>query len=193
MGDIDIVESVLAKDGVLLAGVRAEQLTAPTPCPDYAVQALVNHIVGWSQVFAAAANGQPFEGDAASFVSTDAVAEFQASAAELVAGWRAGGVDRTVSLVGPDMPAQMVLNMTLMEYVTHGCDLAVATGQTVPFSEEELEVTLERARATLPEQFRGEGKPFGPMIDVAANAPALDRLFGFMGRRAASPESVAPA
>lgn len=55
MSDIDVLESVLAKDTALLATVRPQQLSAPTPCPEYDVQALVNHIVGWLQVFAAAA------------------------------------------------------------------------------------------------------------------------------------------
>ncbi len=49
--------------------------------------------------------------------------------------------------------------MTLMEYLTHGFDLAKATDQTAPFSEEELALTLERARATLPDQYRAKGSP----------------------------------
>lgn len=116
MSDVDVLESVLAKDTALLAAVRPEQLSAPTPCPEYDVQALANHIVGWLQVFVAAANGRIFEGDPADFVSTDPV-------------------------------------------------------------------TLERARATLPDQYRGEGKPFGHVIEVAQDAPVLDHLLGFMGRQ----------
>ncbi|MGH3813109.1 MAG: TIGR03086 family metal-binding protein [Pseudonocardiaceae bacterium] len=134
-------------------------------------------------MFAAAANGRAFEGDPTSFASTDPVTDFQTAAARLIAGWRVGGVDRTVRLAGPELPAQMVLAMTLMEYVTHGCDLAMATGQTAPFSEAELALTLERARATLPDQYRGEGKAFGPAIEVAEDAPLIDRLLGFMGQR----------
>ena len=183
MDDVEVLAGVLAKDAALLAGVRAEQLAAPTPCPEYNVQALVNHLVGWLPVFAAA-TGRTFEGDPAAFVSTEPVAEFQAAAAELVAGWRSGGVDRAVRMTGGELPGQMVLAMTLMEYVTHGCDLASATGQPVPFDDEELTLTLQRARATLPDQYRGEDKAFGPAIDVPEDAPVLHRLLGFMGRRA---------
>ncbi len=42
MGDVDVLDRVLVKDAALLAGVRPEQLAAPTPCPQYNVQALVN-------------------------------------------------------------------------------------------------------------------------------------------------------
>lgn len=183
MSDVDVLESVLTKDAALLAAVRPEQLSAPTPCPEYDVQALVNHIVGWLQVFAAAAHGRTFDGDPAGFVSADPMTDFQTAADSVVAGWRAGGVDRTVHLIGAELPAQMVLAMTLMEYVTHGCDLATATGQAAPFSEAELALTLERARVTLPDQYRGEGKAFGHVIEVADDAPVIDRLLGFMGRR----------
>jgi len=184
MGDVDVLDRVLVKDAALLAGVRPEQLATPTPCPQYNVQALVNHLVGWLQVFAAAATGRTFDGDPAAFVSTEPVAEFQAAAAELVAGWRSGGVDRAVRMTGAELPGQMVLAMTLMEYVTHGCDLASATGQPVPFNDEELALTLQRARATLPDQYRGDDKAFGLAIDVPEDAPVLHRLLGFMGRRA---------
>jgi uncharacterized protein (TIGR03086 family) len=77
----------------------------------------------------------------------------------------------------------MVLSMTLMECVTHACDLAAATAQPVPFTDAELTIVLDRATATLPAQYRGEGKPFGEPIDVPEDAPVLDRFLGFMGRR----------
>lgn len=184
MGDVDVLESVLAKDEALITGVRADQWSGPTPCPDYDVRTLVNHIVGWLQVFEAAASERAFEGDVAAFTSSAPASDYRAAAAGVVAGWRKGGVDRMVRLTGPDLPAQLVLAMTLIEYVTHGCDLAAATGQAVPFSDAELELTLERARATLPDQYRGEGKPFGDIVEVPEDAPVVRRFLGFMGRPA---------
>lgn len=183
MSDVDVLERVLAKDVKLLAAVLPEQLRAPTPCAEYDVEALVNHIVGSLRVFAASAAGRAADWDPGSFHSTDPVADFQSAATELIAGWRAGGVDRTVPLIGTEFPAQMVLAMTLMEFVTHGCDLARATDQTAPFTDDELAMTLERAHATLPDQYRGEGKAFGNVIEVPQDAPVLDRLMGFMGRQ----------
>lgn len=45
-----------------------------------------------------------------------------------------------------------------------------------------LELVLERAAVTLPDQHRGEGQPFGLRIEVPDTAPAVDRQRGFMGR-----------
>ena len=76
----------------------------------------------------------------------------------------------------------MVFTMTLMEYLTHGWDLAVATGQRVPFTETEAETTLRRADGMLPSEYRGAGMPFGDVVPVPDDAPAVDRLVGYMGR-----------
>ena len=51
MSDVDVLESVLAKDEALVAAVGGAQLSAPTPCPNYTVHDLVNHIVRWVKVF----------------------------------------------------------------------------------------------------------------------------------------------
>lgn len=183
MSDVDVLESVLAKDEALLAGIRDDQWDGPTQCPDYDVRTLANHVAGWAQVFAASANERAADVDASTYTTDDPAGDFGTAAKDLIAGWRAGGTDREVTLMGGPQPAQMVLGMTLMEYVTHGLDLALATGQPVPFSDDELELTLERGQATLPDEYRGAGMPFGDKVDVPAGAPAVDRLLAFMGRQ----------
>ena len=100
----------------------------------------------------------------------------------MVAGWREHGFDRPVRLVGGESPAPMAFNMTVMEYLTHGWDLATATGQPKPWSEEQAAEVLARAQTTLPPQYRGEGMPFGDIVDVPESAPAADRVAAFMGR-----------
>lgn len=183
MDDIELLSGILDKTGDVVAATRPDQLDRPTPCPDFDVRALLAHIVGWAQAFAAAANGTAFEGDPSAFDvgDNDPAAEFRASARSLVDGWSSHGTDRTVRLGGGEMPASMVLNMTFMEYLTHGWDLATATGQQVPYTDEEAEETLRRARETLQPQYRGAS--IGAEVAVRDDAPALDRLVGFMGRR----------
>jgi len=183
MGDITVLEGVLAKDTALLRAARPEQLGAPTPCSEYDVQALMNHMVGSIQFFAAGANERTSNGDFTAVTSDDPGTDFHAAAADMINGWRTGGVERTIRLAIGELPAQLVLDMAIMEFVTHGCDLAKATGQPVPFSEAELTLTLQRAHATLPEHFRGEGKAFGHLVEVSPDAPAVDRLLAFMGRQ----------
>jgi uncharacterized protein (TIGR03086 family) len=184
MDQIELLEGVLTKTGDVLAGVRADQSGQPTPCDDYDVEALVNHIVGWIHVFEAGSQGRTYDGDASSYQHGEHPArEFRAAAGGVVDGWREHGLDRMVRLGGGESPGEMVFNMTLMEYLTHGMDLAVATGQPVPYTETEAAETLARAEKTLPPEYRGDNMPFGPAVPIADDAPAVDRLAAFLGRR----------
>jgi uncharacterized protein (TIGR03086 family) len=182
MSDPDLLESVLANDAALVDGVRDEQWGRPTACPEYDVRTLVNHIVGWLQSFAAGVNDRAHEGDPAAFTTDAPAKELEAAAADLVTGWRNVPADRPVRISTSEVPQEMAYAMTLMEYVTHGVDLALATGQPVPFGDDVLETTLAAARTTLPPEYRGAGKAFGDEVPVPDDAPALDRLLGFMGR-----------
>ena len=186
--DIDLLEGVLDKTAGLLDGVTPDQYSDPTPCPDYDVRTLVNHITGWAQNFASGANGEAPSGDPTTYVAGDDPAgEFREAAGRVVAGWRTHGLDRNVSIMGGDLPGQMVLNMTIMEYLTHGWDLATATKQPVPYTDAEAEQTLALAEGTLPPQYRGVDQPFGDIVEVPDTAPAVDRFVGFMGRDPATP------
>jgi uncharacterized protein (TIGR03086 family) len=186
MDDIDVLESVVGKTAGLIGKVRTEQRGETTPtCPKYDVGTLVNHVVGWARSFAAGANGETYDGEPDAYDGADPAADYSAAADDLIRGWRAGGTDRMVRFGSQEMPGEGVLAMTLMEETTHGLDLALATGQPVPYSDEELELTLARAKVTLPDEYRGEGMPFAAVVPVPDDAPAVDRLLGFMGRQPA--------
>ena len=184
MTDIELLSSILTKTGDLIDGVRADQLALPTPCTEYDVAALRSHIVGWVQAFAAGSTETDFEGDPGAFLAgDDAVAVFRAAADQVVAGWSEHGFDRNVKVMsGAEMPGTMIFNMTAMEYFTHGWDLATATGQTIPFTNDEAAAVLERARQTLPAEYRGPQFGFADEVDVPEDAPAIDRMIAFMGR-----------
>ncbi|PRY22758.1 hypothetical protein [Pseudosporangium ferrugineum] len=66
--------------------------------------------------------------------------------------------------------------------MTHGWDLATATG--LPWQPDEA--TAERAlayyRETIKPEWRGPGMPFGPEFPVSPDASALERVIAFAGR-----------
>lgn len=182
MDDIDILAGILDKTGGLIANTTRDQWSDSTPCPDFDVQTLLGHIVGWVRVFDVAANGGKFDGDPTAYdVSEASATDFRSHAASMLEGWRSGGIDRTVNLVGGEMPAPMVYSMAFMEYMAHGWDLARGTDQPVPFTNEEAATTLRRGRETLQPQFRGD--QIGPEITLADDAPAIDQFIAFMGRQ----------
>jgi uncharacterized protein (TIGR03086 family) len=186
MDDIALLNDVLAKTADLIDGAEPSNWGRPTPCSEYDVKDLIGHMVGWSASFDAAANGRTPQGDPTAYETTDSsAAEFRAAVDSIVSGWRANGMDRQVSLIGASgLPAPMVVDMTMMEYLAHGWDLATATGQPMHYNEAEARNILARAQPgpMAGNDYRGEGKPFGLIVDVPETAPALDRFAGFMGR-----------
>ena len=131
--EIDQLESALDRTEAILAGVRADQAELPTPCNEYDVAGLVDHLVGWATSFAAKVTGGTFEGDPNDFrAGADPVGEFHAAAQTIAAAYRAGRPEAEKLPVG----------MLLMEYVGHGWDLATATGQPVTFTAAEAEPAL---------------------------------------------------
>ena len=70
------------------------------------------------------------------------------------------------------------------ELVIHGWDLARATGQPFDCDTQALEACWEllAERATA-DQEAGDDDPFGPAVDVPADAPLLDRLIGLSRRK----------
>ena len=83
----------------VVAGVRDAQLVAPTPCPDYSVGDLLDHVVGLTRWFTEAASpipptadagGQPPPGDA-SRLPTDWRDRLSQDLPALAAAWRQPG------------------------------------------------------------------------------------------------------
>ena len=175
--------AVIDKTTTLLAGIRPEQRALPTPCPDYDVAALTDHLVGWLRMFAARAAEVDYHDDPNLYrCGVDPAAEFAAAGGQAVAAFRSGAADRPLRMTSSELPGAMVLGMMLIEYVGHGWDLAVATGQPVPYTELEAQAALDAARGMLMPAYRGPGKTFGYEIEVSAEASAVDRLIAFIGR-----------
>jgi uncharacterized protein (TIGR03086 family) len=66
--------------------------------------------------------------------------------------------------------------------LTHGWDLARATGQPGDFPDDVAERALARSRRRLTARPEGPGAPFAAEVPVPPDASAVDRLAGFLGR-----------
>ncbi|HEY2193401.1 MAG TPA: TIGR03086 family metal-binding protein [Actinomycetospora sp.] len=158
----------------------------PTPCTDFDVATLLEHVVGWLDTFStgyADPEGRAPRTDLSGYrAPDDAAAAIRASAARLDDALAAGAANRPLVLGEAAMPGEMALSMILWEYQVHGWDLAVATGQPWAPPTEGLEASLVFAPMMLTEDYQGEGKPFAPRVAVADDAPPLERLVALSGR-----------
>ena len=166
----------------LIGNIRADQWSAPTPCADWTVRQVVNHLIGMNRVFAALLAGQPLpRRPSADHVEDDPVGAYRESAAVLQAAFgRPGVLERMYhGPLGTATGAER-LQIRLYDLLAHGWDLARATGQPVDLLDEQAEQSLAFAQTQLTEQAR-PGR-FGPAQIVAAQAPAIERLAAFLGR-----------
>lgn len=165
----------------LPAGAEAD----PTPCTDYSVADLREHLVSWSTAFGAGFSDPAGQAPDASAITVEGTGADQVRAAgeAIAAGIAAGGAERDLTLAdGNAMPGAMALAMTLWEYQVHGWDLAVATGRDWAPSPPAVEGSIAFADQMLTPDFQGEGKAFAPRVPVPDDAPAIDRLVGMSGR-----------
>ena len=183
----DVAPTVVRMDALTTADLlRPSQLGAPTPCTEHDVGSLRDHVLGWLTTFAAGyadPEGRAPVSAAESYeTSVDPAGDVRSAANLLDAAVRAGAADRPLVLGTDGMPGDMALSMILWEYVVHGWDLARATGREWQPSAAASEAALAFAPAMLTPEYQGEGKPFGPRVEVLPTAPPLDRLLGLSGR-----------
>jgi uncharacterized protein (TIGR03086 family) len=182
----DLLAAVLTDLARVVGEITPQQLTGPTPCTEYDVAQLREHVVGWLATFAAGfadPRGQaPRENLEGYTMPADPAAEVRAAAGTLDRALRAGAASRPLRLGEAAMPGGMALSMILWEYLVHGWDLARATGQPWSPPDEAAGEALGFAPSMLTEDYQGEGKAFGRPVPVPATAPPLDRLLGLSGR-----------
>jgi uncharacterized protein (TIGR03086 family) len=164
----------VAAVGDLIAKVRPEQWSAPTPCTDWTVRRLVDHLIGMNRVFAALLAGEPPPQRAADHTEADPVGAYRESAARLQAAFEQPGVlERAYrGPLGTATGAER-LQTRLYDLLAHGWDLAQATGQPAELPEDVAEQSLAFVRTHLTKQAR-PGR-FGPAQMVADHAPAIER------------------
>lgn len=107
---------------------------------------------------------------------------FKSAAARALAAFSAPGAsDKLVKLPFGEMPAGVALNVAVFDLLTHAADLAQATGQRIE-DDELLETALAVGHQTVGPELRKAGV-FGPEQSIAADAPAMEKLLAFAGRR----------
>jgi uncharacterized protein (TIGR03086 family) len=174
----------------MVAEVDDSQLGQPTPCPDYEVGDLLDHIGGLALAFAAAArkeNGPnaspPPVGDRAHLAS-DWRTRIPQDLAALADAWVApDSWDGMTKIAGMEMPAGVVGTVGLNEVVAHGWDLARATGQDFHVDDSTVGACLEFIEPISQPGMEAAREPaFGPVVDVEGDAKPVDRLIALTGR-----------
>jgi uncharacterized protein (TIGR03086 family) len=170
---------------VTVSAVRPDQFDDPTPCTEWTVRQLLNHIVTGNLIFVSLATGSPPPDRSVDHLGDDHVAALRASLDGLRQTFTEPGfADREVPTpFGPGTGAVLV-EMRCNEFTVHSWDVARATGQSTALDPELAEHALASLqRSSILARARGEGGPFGVEQPAPDDANAADRLAAFLGRR----------
>jgi uncharacterized protein (TIGR03086 family) len=172
--DVDLLETVLLETEATIAAVRSDQLHLSTPCADFDVTDLLNHMIGWARSFAARLTGASSTEDPNAYrVGENPAGEFHAAAQAIVVAYRSAA----------EPTGQLPAGFMVMEFLTHGWDLAAAIGRPPMYPAEAAELGLTTAMEMLKPEYRGSS--FLPEVEVDSTEQAVDRLVAFMGRNPA--------
>ena len=181
-----------------LAAVGPDRWSAPTPCRDYDLRTLVDHLA-WAAVLSRhAAVREPLEHDwstpapppfIAGLPETAWAAPLAVELRRAAEAWAAPEAweGETVMAATP-MPSGVVGPMMLAEFALHGWDVARAVGAPYDVPDAVAQATLVAVEGMA--AMGREGGWYGPEVPVAADAPAFDRALGLSGR---DPGWTAPA
>lgn len=191
---VDQLPQTLDATGGLVAGIRDDQWSAPTPCTDWTAREVLTHLVAGCRRFAAIASGEPQPAATAGDpLGADPPASYRAAAERLVAAFsRPGVLEKVVEVPIGTVPGVVALRLVTTEVMVHGWDLARATGQRPRFPEGVAEQLLAFTLGKLPDvpDVPDSRRPFRPPQPVADDAAAVDRLATCLGRPVTSTGST---
>lgn len=176
----ELLEATTVRAVPVVRGVTPDQLTSPTPCPEFDVRALVNHLLQVIVNFQAlAAKGDTDFSSTPDRTTGDWQGLFEDEAARLAKAWAEPGAEEgTAGSMG--FPARTIGHMVLGDLTVHAWDLARATGQVYD-PDPDVVTELGSAITEMAPTARAWGA-FGEPVSVPEDASAFERVLATTGR-----------
>ncbi|NEB78290.1 TIGR03086 family protein [Streptomyces sp. SID14478] len=166
-------------------GVPADGWGRPTPCTAWTVRQVLNHARLDQQALVMQIGGSVPAGDPFEPVDTltpDPLGELAAVLDESSAAWESVGRDaEEVTTPVGTVTAQVGTALAALDAAVHAWDIARATGQDLPLSDELAAGLLEPVGPFVDFVRANYGK-YGPAVAVPEHTGAGDRLLAFTGR-----------
>ena len=183
------LERAVSSTEHIVKGIRRKDLSAPTPCTEWTVKQLLNHLVGtlWladglfndrKPRYAVAPGALP-KSDLVGDDPTKAYA--RASRAALDAAATEGTIERLHATPLGDMPGVALAGFTTLDVLVHGWDLARATGQDEELDDDIVAFVTAFAKQAITDQTRGP--TIGPAVRAPKGATPTQKLVAYLGRR----------
>ncbi|MCZ0952107.1 MAG: TIGR03086 family metal-binding protein [Chloroflexota bacterium] len=186
------LERVTRRTKEVASGVTQAQATDATPCSQWSVLDLFNHLIGGLEFTAGCITGsvpdiRPNEAESSYQGETDVAVLIRAyhaavdRALELAAG--PGALERTAMTPFGEMPVARIMMGTVMDQLVHCWDLARATGQDTTLNSEMVEFAYGMLVSGGFADMGRQAGFVGPEVAVPDSASMQDRMIAYMGRQ----------
>lgn len=188
---VTLLEQTAVRTKAVLAGVRQSQLADPTPCAEWNVHGLVNHLIGVLEFTAGCIAGSPpdIRPNAAESsqinernVGNLTRAYHHALTQLLDLAAAPGALERVAATPFGELPVSQVFVGTIMDQLIHCWDLAKATGQDTTLDVDLVAYAFPLLRSGFADLGRQAGF-IGPEIAISADAGQQDQMLAYMGRQ----------
>jgi uncharacterized protein (TIGR03086 family) len=180
----ELFRRALERFGQHVQNVGHDQWGGSTPCTDWDVRALVNHLVYenlWMPPLLDGKKisdvGNQFEGD---LLGDDPKSVWDQSSRAVAAAVRAVPLDRTVHLSYGDVPARHYVSELMSDLAIHGWDLARAIGDDEAIDPEIVELLYQELKPK-EDELKATGL-FGSKVQPPPGADTQTQLLAVFGR-----------
>lgn len=185
MATLEETRRALLGAQAVIDGIQASDFVKPTPCTEWDVKMLINHMCDALAFLAAPARGEQPQvnmGPPPDAVGTDASAAFAATTRELLDAWGAPGAETTTfTTMFGEQPGTFYLTLAVADTIVHAWDLSKATGVPYAMDANLAQLTLTAMQGMLSPEMRGGA--FGPEVPCDPSASVQERLIAFSGRQ----------
>jgi uncharacterized protein (TIGR03086 family) len=188
METVALLQQVVDETTNVVGNVGPGQMGNATPCTEWTVRDVINHITGGATVFAISAEqGSVPDDELGRLMGGDNLGDDPqgawavASKRAMAAFAQPGVLEKTVVLPFGTMPAGVALNIAVFDVLTHAVDIARSTGQTVD-NPELIETALGMGHQMVTSELRQPGI-FDAEQPIGSDAPVDERLLAFAGRK----------
>jgi uncharacterized protein (TIGR03086 family) len=163
--------------GGVVGGITPDQLDNQTPCADFTVRGVLEHMIVGATMFTAAFNGtEPGQPP-----TDDALAGFGPALTGLADAINApGALEKTIDAPFGAMSGEAFARYVALDGMVHAWDMATATGQSIDPSPA-LVAELDDYAHQILDGLR-DGDTFKAAVEPPADATPIERLAAYTGR-----------
>lgn len=167
-----------------LIAEASTQTDKATPCPEFTVKELLEHVVLVMRRVAALGEGKHWSSVQEEPVDSGWGDQFKAAAHATMEAWTdPAKLEAMYEVPWGEIPGGPAMLTYTAELAVHGWDLATAIGAEFTIDDDVLRGPLMAAQFIPAEGRDTEEMPFSPVVDPGEGAPVLLQIAGWMGRQ----------